>query len=71
MTSILGIAGSLRKASYNRAALFPLNRPEVMIGNAADRFDGSGNLVDEETGKRIRQLLESLVSWTRQLAKGR
>ncbi len=47
--------------------VFPLNHPEVMIGNASARFDEEGNLTDEETRERIRQQLISLVSWTRQL----
>ena len=58
---ILCIAGSLRAASY-------INRPEVMIANAAKRFDASGTLVDEDSRTRIRPLPESLVSWTRQLS---
>lgn len=48
--------------------MFPINQPEVMIGNAADRFDPEGNLTDERTKELIRQLLQNLVAWTRQLA---
>jgi len=47
--------------------MFPVNQPEVMIGNAASRFDSAGNLTDEATKKFIRQLLENLVEWTRRL----
>ena len=47
--------------------MFPLNQPEVMIGNAATRFDAQGNLTDEATEGYIRRLLESLVMWTRRL----
>jgi chromate reductase len=43
--------------------MYPINKPEVMIGNAAQRFDAGGNL-DESTKKHIRQLLSSLVDWT-------
>jgi chromate reductase len=45
--------------------MYPLNRPEVMIANAHQRFDEHGNLVDDDTGNHIRQLLVSLVEWTR------
>lgn len=45
--------------------MYPLNRPEVMIANAASRFDEQGNLTDKDTRDRIRQLLEALVEWTR------
>ena len=47
--------------------MFPLNRPEVMIGNAADKFDADGNLTDENTREHIRKQLESLIDWTRKL----
>ena len=47
--------------------MYPLNRPEVMIANAAQRFDAQGHLADEGSRTRIRQLLEALVAWTRRL----
>ena len=47
--------------------MFPINRPEVMIGNAADKFDAEGNLTDETTREHIRKQLESLIDWTRKL----
>jgi chromate reductase len=48
--------------------IFPLNQPEVMIGNAAQRFDAEGNLTDEATKALIRKLLQNLVEWTARLA---
>lgn len=50
--------------------MFPLNQPEVMIGNCADKFDAEGNLTDEKTKKYIGKLLQNLVDWTRRLEKG-
>lgn len=47
--------------------MFPINQPEVMIGNAAERFDQNGNLTDEKTRDIIRQQLENLVAWTRRI----
>ena len=44
-----------------------LNRPEVMISNAAQRFDAQGHLTDTTSRDLIRQLLRNLVDWTRQL----
>jgi chromate reductase len=49
--------------------MFPVNQPEVMIGNAAQRFDADGNLTDETTKEFIRQLLQNLVEWTRRLGQ--
>lgn len=47
--------------------MFPINRPEVMIGNCGDKFDAEGNLTDEESRKFIRQMLEALIAWTKKL----
>ncbi len=49
--------------------MFPINQPEVMIGNVAERFDEQGNLTDETTRGFIRQQLENLVAWTRRIAQ--
>jgi chromate reductase len=51
--------------------MYPLNRPEVMIANAPQRFDEKGNLVDEDTKAHIRKLLEALVAWTQHHKAGR
>jgi chromate reductase len=76
MGASIGFTGTARAQYHLRQVcvflnMFPLNRPEVMIGNAAERFDAAGNLVDAKSKDMIRQLLESLVAWTRQLQKGR
>ena len=47
--------------------MFPINQPEVMIGNASERFDAQGNLTDDETKEYIRRLLQNLVEWTRRI----
>ncbi|HMJ08043.1 MAG TPA: NAD(P)H-dependent oxidoreductase [Pyrinomonadaceae bacterium] len=44
--------------------MFPINRPEVMIGNCAALFDDQGDLTDNTTKDFIRQLLKNLVDWT-------
>jgi chromate reductase len=51
--------------------MFPLNQPEVMIANAADKFDEQGDLKDPKTSEKIKELLEALVDWTRRLKKAR
>jgi chromate reductase len=38
-----------------------VNQPEVMIGNAAERFDQNGRLIDETTRQLIQKLLAALV----------
>src|SRR4051794_19366670 len=47
--------------------MFPINQPEVMIGNAGERFDAQGNLTDDATKEYIRKLLQNLVEWTRRI----
>ena len=50
--------------------MFPVNKPEVMIGSAQEKFDAQGNLTNEASKKLIRQLLENLVVWTHRLQGG-
>ena len=73
MGASVGAIGTARAQYHLRQMfvflnMFPINQPEVMIGNASERFDAEGNLTDEKTKDFIRQLLESLVNWTRQIA---
>lgn len=49
--------------------MFPVNQPEVMIGNASEKFDEQGNLTDETTKDFIRQLLQNLLDWTRRIGQ--
>ena len=72
MGASVGTIGTARAQYHLRQIMvflnmFPLNQPEVMIGNAARRFDKNGNLTDEATRDFIRQLLTNLVAWTRRL----
>ncbi len=50
--------------------MYPVNRPEVMISSAQEKFDQQGNLTNETSRKLIRQLLENLVAWTQRLKAG-
>jgi chromate reductase, NAD(P)H dehydrogenase (quinone) len=49
--------------------MFPLNKPEVMIAHADEKFDNEGNLKDQLTAQKIRELLEALIEWTKALQK--
>lgn len=44
-----------------------LNRPEVMIGRAAEKFDADGRLTDDDTRTRITALIGALADWARLL----
>lgn len=74
--AILGATGGLLgtvRAQYHLRQMFvfldmyALNRPEVMIPRAKEKFDAEGNLTDPETRDRIRALVDALVVWTRRL----
>ena len=74
MGATVGALGTARAQYHLRQIMvflnmFPINQPEVMIGNAAKRFDQEGNLTDETTQEFIRQLLQNLVTWTQRLGK--
>lgn len=46
-----------------------LNKPELMVPNAGEKFDEQGNLIDEHTKEKIEELLQALVAWTARLNK--
>jgi NADPH-dependent FMN reductase len=70
MGASVGSLGTVRAQYHLRQILVTLNmpvvnQPEVMIGNAAQRFDQHGRLTDEPTRQFIQKLLGALL----QLAK--
>ncbi len=76
MGASVGMIGTARAQYHLRQSMvflnmLPLNQPEVMIPFAADKFDGQGELTDEKTKDKIKQLIEALVQWVRVLQKGR
>jgi len=74
MGASVGMFGTGR-AQYHLRQMFvflnmlPLNQPEVMIVHADHKFDHEGNLKDEPTAGRIRELLQALADWARKLKK--
>jgi chromate reductase len=46
-----------------------LNRPEMMVPNAQDKFDEQGNLIDEHTKEKIKELVQALAAWTERFKK--
>lgn len=45
-----------------------IQKPEVMVSRAHEKFDAEGRLTDEPSRKAIRDLLEALAAWTLRLA---
>jgi chromate reductase len=72
MGASIGAIGTARAQYHLRQVfvflnVYAVNQPEVMIGNAAAKFDAEGTLTDGATRERIRELLQNLVDWTERL----
>ena len=72
MSASVGILGGARAQYHLRQSfvflnMYPVNQPEVLIANAAQRFNERGELTDEAARELIRKLLAELVAWTRKL----
>jgi chromate reductase len=75
MGASVGMLGTARAQYHLRQSfvflnMHPVNQPEVLIGNASQRFNERGELTDETSRELIRKLLAELVAWTRRLGKG-
>ena len=73
MGASIGTIGTARAQYHLRQMfvflnMFPVNQPEVMVGNASERFDANGNLTDDATKQFVRQLLQNLVEWARRIS---
>ncbi|HET9984912.1 MAG TPA: NADPH-dependent FMN reductase [Longimicrobiales bacterium] len=75
MGASVGIGGTIRaQLALRQAFLFtnthPVQKPEVIVAEAAQKFDAELRLVDPAAREFLRQLLESLATWTRRLRGG-
>ena len=74
MSASTGMLGGARAQYHLRQTfvflnMYPINKPEVIVTYAQDKIDRDGRLTDKNTRDFIKQLLESLVSWTIRLRK--
>jgi chromate reductase len=74
MGASIGMLGTARAQYHLRQSLvflnmYPLNQPEVMVPFAQEKIDQNGLVTDQKTRKKIRELVEALVIWTRKLKK--
>lgn len=72
MSGSVGLQGGAKAQYHLRQSMVfldmhPLNKPEVMVPMIQDKFDAAGNLVDEDTKERVRNLILTLIDWTRTL----
>lgn len=67
-----GMLGTAR-AQYHLRQCFvflscaALNHPEVIVAHAHEKIDEEGNVTDQKTRDKIKELLEALVAWTNKL----
>lgn len=76
MRASVGNFGTARAQYDLRKILVALDmpvvvQPEVMIGNAAERFDQDGSLTDERSRQLIRKLLSTLVQLEKSARRAR
>ena len=76
MGASTGMLGTAR-AQYHLRQMFvflnmvPLNKPEVMIPDAEDKLDDEGNLKDQKTTQKIRELLVALTELSKSLQRAK
>lgn len=63
-----GLSGTIRAQLDLRQILFSLEsyvlpKPDLWVREAGQLFDEGGRLVDDETRRRVRELVEALVAW--------
>lgn len=69
MGASMGMLGTARAQYHLRQIcvfldMHPVNRPEVFIAKAHEKFNDNGELTDEPTRQIIKDLLVSLAGWT-------
>jgi chromate reductase len=74
MSASIGMLGAARAQYHLRQCfvtlnMYPLNKPEVMVTYAPQKFDENGRLTDKDTREHVAALLQSLVEWTKRLEK--
>ena len=67
MGATIGTLGTARAQYHLRQVfvtlnMYPLNKPEVMIPAAQDKFDANGKLTDASVRKRVADLLTALIA---------
>jgi len=75
MGASIGLSGTTRAQMHFRQLcvftnMLPLNKPQVLVPRAADKFSSDGILKDEDTRDHVRLLTEALLEWIHKLYYG-
>lgn len=70
MGATTGSWGTVRSQMHLRQVcvftnMLPMNRPQVLVARARDKFDADGRLTDETTRRFVSLQMEALVEWVR------
>jgi chromate reductase len=74
MSASTGMLGGARAQYHLRQSfvflnMYPVNKPEVFVTFAPQKFDDRGRLLDKQTKELVKELLDNLVAWARRLKK--
>jgi len=63
-----GNGGTIRSQAHLRLAavnmnMFPMNKPEIYVPRAQEKFDADGNLTDEPLRKLLAQHVKAFADW--------
>lgn len=72
MGASIGMLGTARAQYHLRQTfvwlnMYPVNKPEVMVPFAQNCINEKGQVTDQKTKDKIRELLESLIAWAERL----
>lgn len=68
MGASIGMIGSARAQYHLRQSMvflnaYIMNRPEIMVSFAENKFDQTGSLVDEITRQKVKEFMAALLQW--------
>jgi chromate reductase len=74
MGATQGAYGTVRAQLHLRHSMVfldmhPVNKPEVLIAQAQNKFDAAGRLTDETARGLVRDLMAALAAWTERLRR--
>ena len=75
MGASIGMTGTARAQYHLRQSfvwlnMFPVNQPEVMVPFAPNNISEQGEVTDQKTCDKIKELLTALIAWTNRLRQG-
>lgn len=70
-----GRFGTVRSQMHLRQVLFAvglhvMNSPEIMVSQAAEKFDVEGKLIDERTNESLHKFWPAFLLWVERIQKG-